>query len=178
MISNGILYIDCPQQEKEGAFNPGREINEDEYVKMLREYSLSIGNNIQKEYNNISYNKYIPENINYSNANVKIYNISGNLCDINELYKIQENGMGVLLIEITDNPMNDSFESEFKFWKRESMIINTDKNIDKNDRIRFLPTKNLKFEIENHSFMLMNTKLYHQYDDSKIALIIQYIKEI
>jgi hypothetical protein len=74
--------------------------------------------------------------------------------------------------------MEESFESEFKFWKRDSMNINNDEHIDKNSRIQFLPTKDLKFEIDNHMFLLYGCKLYCEYDRTKVALIIQQIKEI
>jgi hypothetical protein len=58
------------------------------------------------------------------------------------------------------------------------MNINNDTQIDKNERIRFLPTKDLQFEIERHLFALSGCKLYCDYDNLKVALIIQSIKEI
>lgn len=183
MDSIGTLYIDCPEQEKHDAFKPEREISENEYVEMLREYSKTIGisqiyhPNQFKIHYATEYNNY-EENDNYTKASVRIFNISGNLCDINELYKIQKNGMGILIIEIIRTEMEDYFESEFKFWKKDSMNINNDKNLDEDSRIRFLPTKNLKFEIDEHLFLLSGCKIYHEYEDSKIAIIIQNIKEI
>ena len=86
--------------------------------------------------------------------------------------------MGILIIDIVDEKIDDTFESEFKFWKRDSMNINNDKQIDKDERIKFLPTKNLKFEIDNHLFMFSGCKMYCEYDRMKVALIIQNIKEI
>ena len=86
--------------------------------------------------------------------------------------------MGVLIIEIIENNMEDSFESEFKFWKKDSMNINNDTEIDKNERIKFLPIKDLQFEIDNHLFTLSGCKIYCEYDRLKVALIIQKIKEI
>lgn len=181
MNSTGILYIDCPAQDKKDAFSVEKEITENEYVKMLREYSATIGMGTPKNYNykNIFYeNKIENEEVSYSKALTKIYNISGSLCDINELYRIEKTGMGVIIIDINTNEMEDAFESEFKFWKRDSMNINNDKDIDKNERIRFLPVKNLKFEIDNHLFLLTGCKIYCEYSDFKVALIIQNIKEI
>jgi hypothetical protein len=102
----------------------------------------------------------------------------GNLCDINELYKIKKQGMGVLIIEPQTDLSDESFESEFKFWLRESMTINNDNTITKDERIQFLPTKNLKLQIDEHIFMLEGSKLYHEYDKMKIAIIIQNIKEL
>lgn len=184
MNSKGILYIDCPQQEKENAFSIGKEISEDEYVRMLREYSKTIGtsqnfynNNNQFKIQDINQNDY-EENKNYAKASVIIYNISGDLCDIKELYKIQKNGVGIIIFDIVKTEMDDIFESEFKFWKRDSMNINNDEYISKDDRIRFLPTKDLQFEIDRHLFLFSGCKLYHEYEDSKIAIIIQSIKEI
>lgn len=183
MNSTGTLYIDCPAQEKNDAFSVKKNFTEDEYVKMLREYSTTIGAGISKMNNfdnryNFYENKNDEEEQTYSKALANIYNISGSLCDISELYKIQKNGMGVLIIEIDKNKMEDSFESEFKFWKRDSMNINNDKDIDKDERIRFLPTKDLQFEIEEHLFLFLGCKLYCEYSDFKVALIIQSIKEI
>lgn len=183
MSSKGILFIDCPEQEKENAFSAGKEISEDEYVRMLREYSKTIGTSRNFSHNNqfrlheINQNDY-EENKNYAKASVNIYNISGNLCDIRELYKIQKNGVGILIFDIIKTEMDDAFESEFKFWKRDSMNINNDECITKDDRIRFLPVKDLQFEIDRHLFLFSGCKLYHEYEDSKIAIIIQSIKEI
>lgn len=182
MNSIGKLYIDCPEPEKKDAFNAGKELTEAEYVKMLREYSTTIGTGMPKKNYNNYYKIYDiveqTDNVNYSNATVKIYDISGKPCDIHELYRIQNNGMGVLIFEIIDTEMEEAFESEFKFWKKDSMNINNDIEIDKNERIRFLPTKDLKFEINNHLFLLTGCKLYCEYDKLKVALIIQNIKEI
>jgi hypothetical protein len=114
----------------------------------------------------------------YSTASAKIYNIAGKACGIDEIYRIQRTGMGVLIFEIIDSEMEDAFESEFKFWKKDSMNINNDPEIDKNERIRFLPIKNLQFEIDKHMFMLSGCKMYCDYDKLKVALIIQSIKEI
>lgn len=183
MNSIGTLYIDCPAQEKKDAFTVKKDFTEDEYVKMLREYSTTIGAGITKTDNfdrryNFYENKNITEEKNFAKALVKIYNISGVLCDIKEIYKIQKNGMGVLIIEIDSNNMDDSFESEFKFWKRDSMNINNDEEINKDERIRFLPVKDLQFEIDNHLFLFSGCKLYYEYNAFKVALIIQNVKEI
>jgi hypothetical protein len=183
MNSIGKLFIDCPEPEKKDAFNAGREISEDEYVRMLRDYSTTIGTGMPRnDYNNNRFGVYdVVEDKStptYSSASAKIFNISGNPCDINEIYRIQRSGMGVLIFEIIDKEMDDAFESEFKFWKRDSMNINNDPQIDKNERIRFLPTKNLQFEIDKHLFMLSGCKLYCEYNNLKVALIIQSIKEI
>ena len=184
MNSIGTLYIDCPAQEKDNAFNAGREISEDEYVRMLRDYSTTIGTGMPR---NTNYNRHgiyeiyqsnEQEEKNLSKSLTKIYDISGKPCDIRELYKIQKNGMGVLIIELLEDEMEDSFESEFKFWKRDSMNINNDQLIDKNERLHFLPEKNLEFEIDNHVFSLEGCKMYCEYDRLKVALIIQKITEI
>jgi hypothetical protein len=183
MNSIGKLYIDCPEPEKKDAFNAGKELSEDEYVRMLREYSTTIGTGMPRaNYNNSRYNVYeiVEDNTTptYSTASAKIYNIAGKACGIDEIYRIQRTGMGVLIFEIIDSEMEDAFESEFKFWKKDSMNINNDPEIDKNERIRFLPTKNLQFEIDKHMFMLSGCKMYCDYDKLKVALIIQSIKEI
>lgn len=182
MNSIGKLYIDCPEQEKKGAFNVGREISEDEYVRMLRDYSTTIGTSMPYSgYNRHGVYEISQDNnksISYAKTDVCIYDISGKPCDINELYRIQKNGMGVLIVEVIEHDIDDVFETEFKFWKQESMNINNDKTIDKDDRIRFLPVKDLKFEINNHMFMFNGCKIYCEYDRLKVALIIQEINEI
>lgn len=181
MNSIGTLYIDCPEQERKGAFD-AKDISEDEYVKMLRDYSTTIGIGLpkinNKHFSSYDYKEYETEKINYSKASAKIYNISGQPCNINELYRIQRTGMGVLIVEIIENGMEESFESEFKFWKKDSMNINNDIEIDKNERIKFLPVKDLQFEIDDHLFTLSGCKIYCEYDRLKVALIIQKIKEI
>lgn len=182
MNSIGTLYIECPPQEKQGAFDT-KQLSEEEYVRMLREYSCTIGTGLPSFYDNRHgvYNvdtKGQQENINYTNAMVKIYDITGKPCDINELYRIEKNGMGILIIEIFEDEMSDLFETEFIFWKKDSMNINNDNSIDKNDRIRFLPVKDLQFQIDNHVFTFSGCKIYCEYDKLKVALIIQEIKEI
>lgn len=177
-----ILYIDCPEPEKKDAFKVDKELSENEYVKMLRDYSVTIGTGMPKNnhYSNKydSYENHKEDKINYSKALVNLYDISGKPCDIKELYKIQKNGMGVLIIDVIESDMEESFESEFKFWKRDSMNINNDKDIDKDERIRFLPIKNLQLEIDKHLFLLSGCKIYCEYDRMKVALIIQNVKEI
>ena len=97
MNSIGTLYIDCPAQDKNNAFNAGREISEDEYVRMLREYSATIGTGMPT---NSGVNRHGVYNIqqnneqeekNFSKTQAKIYDISGKPCDIKELYRIQKN---------------------------------------------------------------------------------------
>ena len=185
MNSIGTLYIDCPEQEKQGAFEAGKNITEDEYVRMLREYSATIGVGIPKNtqnnrhYNVYNYDDYKEnEELTYTKASSKIYNISGQPCDVKELQRIQKTGMGVIIFEIIESSMEESSESEFKFWKKDSMNINNDKDIDKNERIKFLPTKDLKFEIDRHMFCLSGCKIYCEYDKLKVAIIIQNVKEI
>ena len=183
MKSIGTLYIDCPYQEKDDAFTVSKELTEEEYVKMLRDYSNTIEKGTPKFHSSHgikSYEIYEEKNeeINYSSAKSRIYDISGSETDIHELYRIQNKGMGVLIFEIFENQMEEQFESEFKFWKRDSMNINNDKSIDMDQRINFLPIKNLKFEIDEHMFLLSGCKMYCDYDKYKFALIIQSVKEI
>lgn len=183
MNSIGKLYIDCPEPEKKDAFSAGKELSEDEYVRMLRDYSTTIGTGMPRSnYNTNHYGiqEMVEEKnrITYSTACAKIFDISGKPCGVNELYRIQQTGMGVLIFEIIDSEMEEGFESEFKFWKKDSMNINNDPQIDKNERIRFLPTKDLQFEIDRHLFMLSGCKLYCDYSNLKVALIIQSVKEI
>ena len=86
--------------------------------------------------------------------------------------------MGVIIIELVEDEMDEAFETEFKFWKRESMNINNDEQIGKNERIQFLPEKDLEFEIDHHLFSFQGCKMYCEYDRLKVALIIQKITEI
>ena len=86
--------------------------------------------------------------------------------------------MGVLIFEIIDSDIDESFESEFKFWKVDSMNINNDCEINSDERIKFLPTKDLKFEIDDHLFLLSGCKMYCEYNNLKVALIIKNLKEI
>lgn len=183
MNSIGLLYIDCPEQEKTNSFKVEKELSEDEYVKMLREYSTTIGvgmpkkNDYNRHFNYYDINEY-NDDVNYSKSKAKIYDISGKPCGLHELKRIQNNGMGVIIFELIESEMEESFESEFKFWKKDSMNINNDKEIDKNERIKFLPIKDLKFEIDRHVFLLSGCKIYCEYDNLKVAIIIQKIEEI
>lgn len=184
MNSIGTLYIDCPEQEKNNSFKVEKELSENEYVKMLRDYSTTIGIGIPGNVNNnrhfncYEYENYKNDIVTYAKSKSRIYDISGKPCDYIELKRIQKTGMGVIIFEILENEIDEIFESEFKFWKKDSMNINNDKDIDKNERIKFLPTKDLKFEIDNHMFMLYGCKIYCEYDKLKVAMIIQKIKEI
>lgn len=182
MNSIGRLYIECQEAEKKDAFSVDKELSGDEYVKMLREYSATIGSNTSRSTCNSYLNSYeLSDNkskVTYSSALSKVYDISGQLCDVNELYKIQRNGMGVLIFEIIDSDIDESFESEFKFWKVDSMNINNDCEINSDERIKFLPTKDLKFEIDDHLFLLSGCKMYCEYNNLKVALIIKNLKEI
>jgi hypothetical protein len=82
MNSKGKLYIDCPEPEKNDAFSAGKELSEDEYVRMLRDYATTIGTGMTRNnYNNNRYNVYdviedksVPT---YSTASAKIFDIAG-----------------------------------------------------------------------------------------------------
>ena len=64
MTTTGILYIDCPAQDKNNAFNAGKELSESEYVKMLREYSTTIGVGVpKKQYTQNMYNSFKPHGL-------------------------------------------------------------------------------------------------------------------
>lgn len=184
MNSVGILYIECPEQEKQDAFSVKEEISQDEYVRMLREYSSTIGmksnsNNTMSRYGIYDIpQEHYEEKEEYTKCSAKIYDISGKLCDINEIYKIQKNGMGVIIFELTDQEVSESFESEFRIWQKESLKINNDESIDKNSKLQFLPTKDLRFEIDYHLFELSGCKLYLDYGNNRFAIIIQKIKEV
>ena len=180
MNSIGKLYIDCPEHKGDNEFTPNRELSEYEYVKMLRDYSATIGTS--STYNNNRFAVKDLENNNERNvfkcATAKVFDISGAPCGVNELYRIQKTGMGVLIIEVIDEDIDDSFETEFMFWKKDSMNINNDSEIDKDERIRFLPVKDLRFELDEHMFQLYGCKIYCEYDRMKVAVIIQKINEI
>ena len=74
MNSIGTLYIDCPEQERKDAFD-AKDISEDEYVKMLRDYSTTIGVGLpksnNKHFSSYEYKEYKTEKVNYSKAKTK-----------------------------------------------------------------------------------------------------------
>jgi hypothetical protein len=183
MNSIGTLYIECPYQENKNSFKVEKELSEDEYVKMLRDYSNTLNGSISfKSNRKTNLNVYDVDNsvdskTNYVNSKVKIYDIKGKPCDINELYKIQDNGHGVLIMEFFEDEMNEMFYEEFKYWKVESMTINNNPDLD-TERVVILPSKNLKLEIDYHMFFLSSCKIYCEYDNSKLAIIIQNLTEI
>jgi hypothetical protein len=183
MTNKAKLYMICPFSEKMGDFSTQQQISEDEYVKMLREYSATIGkgsplSSIWNRHGVFEINNTQEEKDIESSANVTIFDINGKKCTGDDICNIKKNGMTVLIIEIDDDSMEDSFEDEFKFWKQDSMKINNDKQLSKDDRIRFLPLKDFKLDIDYYLFELKGCKLYHDYNNGKIAIIVQTIKEI
>ena len=185
MIEQAKLYIPCPFQEKMGDFSTQESISEDEYVRMLREYSSTIGKGGPSNRNLNRYGIYDVKNIQQqeneeklSSANIIVYDMSGKKCTGNDICNIKKNGMTVLIFEILEDNMEESFEDEYKFWKQDSMKINNDKQLDQDDRIRFLPIKELQLEMGYYLFKLEGCKLYHDYNDGKVAIIVQKIKEI
>lgn len=184
MNSKGKLYIDYVNQENDGGFQVKKELTEDEYIKMLREYSLTLNPSYHSTNNKPTYQTGYNEttntenDISYTACDIVLYDINGLLCDINEIYHIQQNGIGILIIDIDLNSMDDNFETEFKFWKLNSTNIIKDKSLNQDEIIRLLPPKDLKLEIDGHIFILYHTVLYHSYSPSKYALIIQNIKEL
>ena len=184
MSEQSILYMKCPFHEKTGDFSASQEINEDEYVRMLREYSATIGKGSVTSSKNNRYNFYDVKDFStqdeeiISKTNVIVYDMSGVKCTVNDIYNIKKNGMAVIILEILEENMEEAFEEEYKFWKQDSMKINNDTQLEQDDRIRFLPIKDLELEMEYHVFKLEGCKLYHDYNNGKIALIVKRIIEI
>ena len=178
------LYMNCPFQEKTGNFETNQNISEEEYVRMLREYSSTIGkgnitNNTDRRYNivDVRQQKVIEEN-NLSSADVEVYSMSGKKCTSDDISVIEKKGMAVLILELLDDSMEEAFQDEFKFWKQDSMKIITDSQLEEDDKIRFLPMKELQLEMDYHLWKLTNCKLYHDYNDGKYAIIVQKITKI
>lgn len=185
MIESAKLYMSCPFQEKMGDFSTQKTISEDEYVKMLREYSSTIGKSEPSNRILNRYGVYDIKNVQQqeneeklSSANIFVYDMSGKKCSGDDICNIKKNGMTVLIFEIPENNMEESFEDEYKFWKQDSMKINNDKQLGQDDRIKFLPIKEFQLEMGYYLFKLEGCKLYHDYNDGKVALIVQKITEI
>ena len=185
MTERAKLYINCPFHEKEVDFSVQHNITEDEYVRMLREYSSTIGKSGPSNGSINRYGMYDVKDFQHqedegklSSANIFVYDMTGKKCYGNDICNIKKNGMTVLIFEIPDSEMEEPFEDEYKFWKQDSMKINNDKQIGKDDRIRFLPIKEFQLEMGYHLFKLEGCKLYHDYGDGKVAIIVQKITEI
>lgn len=184
MNEQATLYMKCPFHEKTGDFSAPHDINEDEYVRMLREYSATIGKGAVVSSRNNRHGVYDIKNFTkqeddiLSKANVIVYDMSGKKCNGNDICMIQKNGMAVIIFDILEDSMEESFEDEYKFWKQDSIKINNDEQLEQDDRIRFLPIKDLQLEMGYYMFKLEGCKLYHDYNDGKIAVIVQKITEI
>ncbi len=183
MNDKNYLYINVPFIVQEDSFTYNKELTSDEYVKMLREYSNSLNSN--KNFDNKHFNSYEfdydEEKNNFVKAPVIIYDINGDKANINELYRIIKTGISILIIEIPyyeiEN-LDEIFESEFKMWKKESLNIQSNMDLDENQKIKLLPEKTLRLEMDDHLFELYNCKLYCEYDNFKVALIIEKVEEI
>lgn len=180
-IIEGILYIETIDDDNEKKFSVKRELTENEYVKMLREYSSTL-DTAYKNFDNYKYN-YLDDdqqqnNNKYVNASVIIHDLSNSLCNKNENNNIQKNEFTVFIIQLVDNEIDETFETEFKIWKNDSLKIINDNDINEDDKIRFLPKRDLNFEFENHLYCFLNSKLYNEYDNNKFAIIVENIIEI
>lgn len=176
-----MLYLECPDQNK-GEFLPEKELSEGEYLRMLQEYSNSLNslrNNPNSRYNFVDEAKYQNKVKDaYLGVKTTIFDITGHACGLRYLYDIEKRGSGVIIVDLATEAMDDVFEEEFRMWKQESMRFNNEVNLSDEERIRFLPSKNLKLGIDYHMFLLQGCKIYHVYDDFKVAILIQKIKEI
>ena len=176
--------MDCPFQENMGDFSVQQNISEDEDIRMLREYSSTIGKggisvNRDNRYNIRDVKTYDQsDEPHMSSADVEVYDMSGKKCSTSDIDCIKKNGMAVLIFEIFEKDMEDAFQDEFKFWKQDSVKILTDPQLGQDDIIRFLPIKELQLEINYHLFKLTGCKMYHDYNNGKYAIIVQKITEI
>ena len=180
--NDAILYMECPVENKQD-FKATKEISEDEYVQMLRDYSLTLGTADLPSRSN-RYNVYDIQDFQEDEPKdtfaipVKLYDISGQPCGVRGLYDIEDTGVQILIIEIVSDFDDDRLEEEFRIWTRESNRINSDTKLDDEQKILCLPAKDFEAEIGKHVFLFAGCKLYYQYNDKKMALIIKRIKEI
>lgn len=177
--NRAILYMECPIENKQ-TFTTVKEISEDDYIRMLREYSATLGmperNNTSNRYNIQEVQQEQKKNI--RKASVSLYGMDGYPCDVRALYDIEDSGPGIIIFKLEDNTPDEEFEEEFRVWKTESKKIISDNTINDERKIQFLPVKDFEILIDRHEFFLSGCKMYHEYEDGKMAFIIQRIKEI
>lgn len=167
-------------------------ISPEDYIKMLedeqRKTSALIKNsNIggsrirYNSSNNMVNNYHVEKPVNYYEFPVTIFDINGQPENTNNLIRYyQTKEMFIMIIDmgIENTGINnyDDIMSDIKFWVRNSLKIQNDKDIDPDSKLRLLPEKTFRLLInKNATAELENCRLVEEQSNMKLAMIVKTI---
>lgn len=153
------------------------DIDSNQYIKMLNDNYYESYHDIDNYMTNGIKNNtfhYRYNNISNYNDNKNIYNYISILCQINDInnkdiskdtfYQYKNTGeMFVLILNFIDNNIDEDVESELILWIKDSININTNNLINDDDKIFYLPKKNLKININDSELLLKDCKILDNY---------------
>ena len=133
---------------------------------------------LNKKYGMLEYKDRHADNTKYEYYEVScpILNQRKNPIQGMELIKCRmENLMFVLFIDIPTQSIESDIESELRFWVRDSMEINIHHEIPENERLKMLPTKDLKIKIGDVEGTLVKCRVIDFQKPFRVALLVERI---
>ena len=134
---------------------------------------------LNKKYGVLEYREQHADNTKYEYYEVScpILNQVKNPIQGFELIKCRmENLMFVLFVDIPIQTIDSDIESELRFWVRDSMEINIHHEIPENERLKMLPTKDLKIKVGDVDGTLVKCRVVDFQKPFRIALLVEKIK--
>lgn len=130
---------------------------------------------LNKKYGVLDYQKMQKDNTKweYYELSCPIMNMRKNIMQPEELVKCRmENLMFIMIIDIPKN-IDSDVESELRFWVRDSMEINVHHEIPEDERLRMLPTKDLKLKIDDIEGTLVKCRVIDFQKPFRIMLMVE-----
>jgi hypothetical protein len=94
-----------------------------------------------------------------------------------ELVKCRmENLMFVMIVDIPVKSLEPDVESEIRFWVRDSMQINVHHEIPEEQRLKMLPTKDLKVKLGDVQGVLVKCRVINFEKPYRLTLLVERIK--
>ena len=179
----GKLFIDVSETELTEDVGNEISISEDDYIRMLREYSANVTSD--KDCSFTYENRYddysgdIKGSFSNASADVSVYNISDlPLTELELSEYCESDSMFALIIEFVGH-VEDNFECEYKFWELNSQKISENEEYSEDEKIMFLPEKDMKLEVGDHEYLLSGCRHFKSYGKfDKFSILVNRINKI
>ena len=109
----------------------------------------------------------------YYEVNCPIMNMRKNPLQAMELVKCRMEGLMFVIIADLPKGMDSDVESEMRFWVRDSMEINVHHEIPEHERLRMLPTKDLRIRVDDVEGTLVKCRIIDFQKPFRVMLMVE-----
>lgn len=159
----------------------GDGLTYEEYNKRLKEEHLKSNAMFNGNYLHKKYKVSEQQHVKYDETKYEYYDITcpilnGRRAEMQpfELVKCRADGsMFIMLVDIPIKSIDQDVESEIRFWVKDSMSINTHHEIPENERLKMLPTKDLKIKVGDISGILCKCRVVDFWSPFRIMILVE-----